>query len=65
MIAAINYHCNQGKAVYGEARRNNRLINSSGQKATESVLIMDNGSVIACCYTVEDILAAAKEAGLR
>ena len=47
----------QAKKILLEERRAGTLVNAAGRRAAKTVLLMDNGTVVASCYTMARLLS--------
>ena len=63
MIAAVSPDSNPIKRVVSQAKDDGKLIDATYGRKTETVLMMDNGAVILCPLTPEEVAdrAAAAE----
>ena len=55
----------QARRVVADQREAGSLINAAGRKKTESVVILDNGTVIASPLTVQRILTAVEKSNSK
>ena len=46
----------QAKKILLEERRAGTLVNAAGRRAAKTVILMDNGTVVASCYTMARLL---------
>ena len=55
----------QAKRILLEERRAGTLLNAAGRRAVQSVLILDNGSVVASCFTMNKLLGNIAKANAK
>lgn len=55
----------QAKRILLEERRAGTLINAAGRRAVQSVLLMDNGTVVASCFTMNKLLGNIAKANAK
>ena len=59
LVAAVDPDSNPIKRVVSQAKDDGKLIDATYGRKTEAVLMMDNGAVILCPLTPEEVAARA------
>ena len=55
----------QAKKILLEERRAGTLINGAGRRAVQSVILLDNGTVVASCFTMNKLLGNIAKANAK
>lgn len=65
IVALMSTKAYQARETIKSERKNGTLINGCGTRSAETVVFLDNGTVIASPYTVQTLLSAIERANNR
>lgn len=56
IVAMMSTNCHQARETVKKERQNKTLINAAGRSATRTIIILDNGSVVASPFTINRLM---------
>lgn len=65
IVAIMSVKCYQARRTLQEERKNGTLINACGRGAAESIIFLDNGTIIAQPFSVNKLLNAIEMSNMK